>query len=175
MRWNTPNPVQSTSSNHAWSVARSLSVTPVIPFGIDSRRCFVPLLPGPPSRASTGVALPPMGSCVRLKIESYPALLIAPATFQNTSSPRKRSSHCAASSSLQACSRGCSRFPPTLMIRAFNFRNDLVAVAQLNFLPPSSSSSKYHIGRTPTRLLAFSALAHLLCCTAFHCQSSISS
>jgi hypothetical protein len=59
------------------------------------------------------------------------------------------------------------------MIHAFNFRNDLVDVAQLNCLPPSSSSSKYHIGRTPTRLLAFSDLAHLLCCTTFHCQSSI--
>jgi hypothetical protein len=119
---NTPNPVQSTSSNHAWSVARSFSVMPAIPFGINSRRYCVLLLPGPPSRVSSGAELPPfVGSCVRLKIESYPAFLIAPATFQKTSSPRKRSSHRAASSSLQACSRGCSRLPPTLMIHAFNF------------------------------------------------------
>jgi hypothetical protein len=58
--------LQSTSSNHAWRVARSFSVTPAIPFGINSRRCFVPLLPGPPSRVSNGAELPPIvGSCVK--------------------------------------------------------------------------------------------------------------
>jgi len=134
------------------------------------------LLPEPLDRVSNGAGLCTLAvSCVRLKIESYPALRIAPAIFQNTSSPWNTSSHCAASLSPHACFLGCSRLPPFLMILAFSLRNDLVAVAQLNLIPPFSGSSTYHIGRTPTWLLAFSALAHLLCCTSFHCQSSISS
>jgi hypothetical protein len=62
----SPSPVQSTSSSHACRVARSLSDTPVIPLGISSRRCLVPLLPGP-SRVSSGVGLCfSLASCVRL-------------------------------------------------------------------------------------------------------------
>jgi hypothetical protein len=45
-----------------------------------------------------------------------------------------------------------------LVIRALSLRIDLVAVAQLSRLFSCSSSSKYHIGRTPTLWLAFPSL-----------------
>ena len=39
-------PVQSTNSSHAWRVTRSSSLNPLIPLGINSRICCVPLPPG---------------------------------------------------------------------------------------------------------------------------------
>ena len=149
---------------------------PLIPIGISIRRCLVPLLPGPPSRVSSGTGLRAVAvSCIRLRTDPYPASRMAPAVFQNTSSPRNKSSHCAASASFHVCSLGCSLLPPTFTILALSLRSDLVAVAQLSFFPSCSVSSIYHIGRTFTWLLAFRALAHRLCCTASHSQSSISS
>ena len=144
-------PVQSTSSNHAWRVARSFSVMPVISFGISNRRCIVPLPPRSPSRVNRGTDLFVLSvSLMRLSIDidSCPAFRSALADFQNTSSPRNKSSHCAASSSRHACSLGCSRLPPTLTILAFNFRDDL-AIWTIYCVAPHS------IARAPSRHRAY--------------------
>ena len=114
-------------------------------------------------------------SCVRLRTESYPAARKAQADLQIASSPRNRSAHCAASSSILAFSYGYSLLPLTLTILAFSRRNDLVAAAQLSFFVSSSCSSTGHIGRAFTWLHAFAALAHLLRWTVFQSLSSISS
>jgi hypothetical protein len=142
-----PLPVQSTSSNQAWKVTRSHSVTPLIPLGISIWMCFVPLLSdslfnnGTRLFALSVELLSLTGSRENLSTESYPAARRAAADLHHASFPRNRSSHFAASSNRQAFSCGSSRLPPTLTILFFNHLSCLVAAAQLNLLDPSCSSS----------------------------------
>jgi hypothetical protein len=114
VRSDTSFPVQSASSNHAWRAMRSCSVTPLIPLGMSIRICFAPLLSG--SLVSSGTRLFASNvellswirSRVRLRTHPYPAARRAAADLHIASSPRNRSSHCAAAAQLNLFCPSCS-------------------------------------------------------------------
>ena len=126
----------------------------VIPLGINIRMCIASLLLNSlliPRLGSVSVLTCSFDSVHGLDWVSTHVLPFAePKRLPEYFLPSEQELPLPESSSLHTYSLGCSRLTSTRMILAFNFRNRLVAVAQLNFLSSFSYSSTYHSGQTPT-------------------------